>query len=291
MRRVENPISLFERRGFVLDDKETYFMFCSKLGSSIKIVFIIAAPFALIFTLICFAAEPVYAARKGNRTMQSFSKAQRILIKEVYRCHQTTFYCGSQYTQGRYVIHNSGYIPKRKSRRARRLEWDHVVPLDSFGYKFSEWRDGHPECIDTRGRPFKGRNCAEKVNRKFRLMQSDLYNLVPAIGEIRRLKSNRAFGMIPEENQEFGDCDIEIAFDKVEPPSAIRGDIARVYFYMDWAYPGYDFISKEDHKLFKAWDEQDPVDSWECERAQRIEKIQKNANPFIKKACEAAGLW
>ena len=241
--------------------------------------------------LICFVAGPVYADRKSNRTMQSFSKAQRILIKEVYRCHQTTFYCGSQYTQGRYVVHNNGYVPKRKSRKARRLEWDHVVPLDSFGYKFPEWRDGHPQCIDNRGRPFKGRNCAEKVNRKFRLMQSDLYNLVPAIGEIRGLKSNRDFGMIPEENQEFGDCDIEIAFDKVEPPSEIRGDIARVYFYMDRAYPGYDFISKEDHKLFKAWDEQDPVDSWECERAQRIEKIQKNANPFIKKACETAGLW
>jgi deoxyribonuclease-1 len=260
-------------------------------GISIKIFFKIIAPFALLLTLICFVAGPVYADRKSNRTMQSFSKAQRILIKEVYRCHQTTFYCGSQYTQGRYVVHNNGYVPKRKSRKARRLEWDHVVPLDSFGYKFPEWRDGHPECIDNRGRPFKGRHCAEKVNRKFRLMQSDLYNLVPAIGEIRGLKSNRDFGMIPEENQEFGDCDIEIAFDKVEPPSEIRGDIARIYFYMDRAYPGYDFISKEDHKLFKAWDEQDPVDSWECERAQRIEKIQKNANPFIKKACETAGLW
>jgi deoxyribonuclease-1 len=257
----------------------------------IKIFFKIAAPLLLILMLIGFVARPVYAARKGNRTMQSFSKAQRILVKEIYRCHQTTFYCGSQYTQGRYVIHNTGYIPKRKSRSARRLEWDHVVPLDSFGYKFSEWSDGHPDCLDARGRPFKGRNCAEKVNRKFRLIQSDLYNLVPAIGEIRGLKSNRGFGMIPEEKQQFGDCDIEISFDKVEPPSEVRGDIARVYFYMDWAYPGYDIISNEDHKLFKAWDEQDPVDPWECERAQRIEKIQKNENPFIKKACEAAGLW
>lgn len=122
-------------------------------------------------------------------------------------------------------------------------------------------------------------------------MQSDLYNLVPVIGEIKGLKSNHDFGMIPEEMQEFGDCEIEIAFDKVEPPSEVRGDIARVYFYMDWAYPGYDIISKEDQKLFKAWDEQDPVDSWECERALRIEKIQKNENPFIKKGCDAAGLW
>jgi deoxyribonuclease-1 len=266
-------------------------MFYPELDSSTKRLFKIAAPLTLILMLIWFLAGAVHAATKGNRTMQSFSKAERILIKEIYRRHQTTFYCGSQYTQGKYVIHNNGYIPKRKSRRARRLEWDHIVPLDSFGYKFAEWRDGHPECLDTSGRPFKGRNCAEKVNRKFRLMQSDLYNLVPAIGEIRGLRSNHDFGMIAEEKQEFGDCDIEIDFDKVEPPSEIRGDIARVYFYMDWAYPGYDFISKENHKLFKAWDEQDPVDSWECARAQRIENIQKNENPFIKKACIDAGLW
>ena len=257
---------------------------------SIKTLLKRTAPAALILTLICFMAGSVYAERKGNRRIQSFSKAQRILIKDIYRCRQTTFYCGSQYTQGKYVIHNSGYIPKRKSRRARRLEWDHVVPLESFGYKFSEWQDGHADCLDSRGRPFKGRNCAEKVNIKFRFIQSDLYNLVPVIGEIRWLKSNRGFGMIPEEEQAFGDCDIEIALDRVEPPSEVRGDIARIYFYMDWAYPGYDVISPAEDKLFKAWDKQDAVGPWECERAQRIEKIQKNANPFVKKACIDAGL-
>lgn len=266
-------------------------MFYEKIAPAIKIRLTIAGSFSLILLLICFVAIPVYAERKGNTKIRSFSQAKRIMIREVYRGHQTTFYCGSQYTQGKYVIHNNGYVPKRKSRRARRLEWEHVVPVGSFGYKFSEWRDGHPECLDARGRPFKGRNCAEKVNVKFRYMQSDLYNLVPAIGEIRGLKSNYAYGMIPEEKQEFGDCDIEIAFDKVEPPSEIRGDIARMYFYMDWAYPGYDILSKENNKLFKAWDKHDPVDEWECERARRIEEIQKNENPFVKKACVAEGLW
>jgi deoxyribonuclease-1 len=266
-------------------------MFYVKIVAAIKISLKDAGIFSLVLLLICLQAEPVCAGRKGNTKIRSFSQAKRILIREVYRAHQTTFYCGSQYTQGKYVIHNNGYIPKRKSSRARRLEWEHVVPVDSFGYKFSEWRDGHPECLDTRGRPFKGRNCAEKVNAKFRYMQSDLYNLVPAIGEIRGLKSNYAYGMIPEEKQEFGDCDIEIAFDKVEPPSEVRGDIARIYFYMDWAYPGYDILNKENERLFKAWDKYDAVDEWECERARRIEDIQKNENPFVKKACVAEGWW
>ncbi len=266
-------------------------MIYEKIVPAIKVYLTIAGCFSLILLLICFAAGTVYAARKGNTKIRSFTQAKRILIREVYRAHQTTFYCGSQYTQGKYVIHNNGYIPKRKSSRARRLEWEHVVSVESFGYKFSEWRDGHPECLDTRGRPFKGQNCAEKVNAQFRYMQSDLYNLVPAIGEIRGLKSNYAYGMIPQEKQEFGDCDIEIAFDRVEPPSGVRGDIARIYLYMDWAYPGYDILSNENKSLFKAWDKNDPVDEWECERARRIEEIQKNENPFVKKACAAEGLW
>jgi len=250
----------------------------------------IAQP-AISVVLICLIAMPVYAGSKGNRQIQSFTKAKRILMREIYRGQQKTFYCGSQYTQGKYVIHDNGYVPRRKSKRARRLEWEHIVHLDSFGSKFSEWRDGHPQCLDRRGRPFKGLNCAEKMNIKFRFVQCDLYNLVPAIGEIRALRSNYSYGMVQGENAEFGNCDIEIAYNEIEPPAEVRGDIARIHFYMDWAYPAYDLINEEDHKLFKAWDQEDPVDEWECKRAKRIEEIQKNENPFVKKACVAEGLW
>ena len=250
----------------------------------------IAQP-AISLVLICLIAMPVYAGSQGNRQIQSFTEAKRILMREIYRGHQKTFYCGSRYTQGKYVIHDNGYVSKRKSKRARQLEWEHIVHLASFGSKFSEWRDGHPQCLDSRGRPFKGLNCAEKMNIKFRFVQCDLYNLVPAIGEIRALRSNYSYGMVPGENAEFGNCDIEIAYNEIEPPAEVRGDIARIHFYMDWAYPAYDLISEKDYKLFKAWDQEDPVDEWECQRAKRIEEIQKNENPFVKKACVAEGLW
>ncbi|MBW1781249.1 MAG: endonuclease, partial [Deltaproteobacteria bacterium] len=48
---------------------------------------------------------------------------------------------------------------------------------------------------------------------------------------------------------------------------------------------------KKNRKLFKAWDIEHPVDSWECERRRRIEKIQGNENPFIKKNCQEQGIW
>jgi deoxyribonuclease-1 len=157
--------------------------------------------------------------------------------------------------------------------------------------KFKEWREGHPACVDRKGKPFKEKNCARKRNIKFRYMESDLYNLVPAIGEINGLRSNYRFEMIPGEKREFGTCDMEIENRQAEPRLEVRGDIARIYFYMNWAYLGHGIISKKNRKLFGAWDKEDPVDDWECERSKKIEGIQRNENPFVKKACVEVGKW
>lgn len=118
-----------------------------------------------------------------------------------------------------------------------------------------------------------------------------MYNLEPAVGEINGLRSNYSFAMTSGEKREFGSCDMEIEGRKAEPPPKVRGDIARTYFYMDSAYPGRGVISRKNRKLFDAWNKQDPVDSWECERAIRIEKIQGNENPFVKQACAENGFW
>ena len=34
-----------------------------------------------------------------------------------------------------------------------------------------------------------------------------------------------------------------------------------------------------------AWDKNDPIDEWECERARRIEKIQGNRNDVVMENC------
>jgi deoxyribonuclease-1 len=59
-------------------------------------------------------------------------------------------------------------------------------------------------------------------------MESGLYNLVPAIGEINGLRSNYSFEMIPGEKREFGTCDMEIEDRKAEPRPEVRWNIARI---------------------------------------------------------------
>ena len=160
------------------------------------------------------------------------------------------------------------------------------MPAHAFGQSFREWREGDPKCISSKGKSFKGRRCAEKMNHPYRYMQADMHNLVPAIGEVNGLRSNYSFTMIPGEERRFGSCDMEIKNRKAEPPEKVRGDIARTYFYMDDAYPNRGIISKKNQKLFEAWNKLDPVDQWECERERHIRQIQGNENIFVSNGCD-----
>ena len=171
----------------------------------------------LIIVFFIVAVNNVNAEILGNSRYQSFSKAKKILLREVYHNHRVTFYCGCEFTPDKKVSHSNGYVPKKKGKRARRLEWEHIVPAHAFGQSFPEWRNGHPKCVDSKGKAFKGRNCARKVAIKFRYMESDMYNLVPAVGEINGLRSNYSFAIIHGEKREFGTCDMEIENGKAEP--------------------------------------------------------------------------
>ena len=238
-----------------------------------------------LFAHPALAQQPLSA----NLTIDSFSFAKKTLLHRVYHDHPSTFYCGSEFDSRRQLRH-AGYQPLIEGARAYRLEWEHVVPAHAFGQSFSAWREGDSECIDSRGKSFKGRRCAEKVEPLFRFMQADMHNLVPAIGELNGLRSNYSFAMIPGEVRRFGACDVEIEERKIEHPAEVRGDIARTYFYMEKAYPGHVVLSGKNRKLFAAWDRQDPVDAWECERERRITRLQGNSNSFVNAACQELGL-
>ena len=141
------------------------------------------------------------------------------------------------------------------------------------------------------GKPFKGRKCAEKTNREYRLMQADLYNLYPAIGVVNAARSNYNFTMLsPEIKPNFGVCEMKIDERKVQPPKNARGQIARVYLYMEATYTHYK-MSDVQHKLMLAWNTMFPVTRQECIRTKKIEELQKNENIYIKQPCLDAGLW
>ena len=241
--------------------------------------------------LLCLGLSAFADTMEGNTTIESLKKAKYLLERKVYLNHPVTFYCGCRFTSDKSISDWNGYIPKEDNKRANRIEWEHIVPVRTFGRSFPEWQEGHPECLNSKGKPYYGRECARKTAIQFRYMESDMYNLVPVVGEIKALKSNYSYATIPGEYWEFGECDIEMENRKVEPRPDIRGDIARTFFYMDWAYPDRGVLSKKNQELFEEWNLEDPVSYWECRRAKRIERQQRNANPFVKRACKEKSRW
>ncbi|MFT7007662.1 MAG: deoxyribonuclease-1 [Colwellia sp.] len=229
-------------------------------------------------------------ALAGNKEIQSFSKAKKTLEKLVYNKHRTTLYCGAIFDVNKKVIPPQGFITTKYIKRAKKIEWEHVVPAENFGRTFSEWRDGHKQCINSKGKSFKGRRCAEKVNNEYRYMQSDMFNLYPAVGAVNALRSNYNFTLLPAIKGNFGSCAMKIKSRKAEPPKAARGQIARTYLYMNDVYARYS-MSKSQNQLMTAWDKTYPVDAWECARAKKITRLQKNDNNVVMSRCKAGGIW
>jgi deoxyribonuclease-1 len=207
----------------------------------------------------------------GNVKIKNFRQAKRF-ARVIWSENQKTFYCGCSYYNKGIVNRNScGYKPKKDTIRAKRIEWEHIVPASRLGSTINK-------CRNTVNR----RSCLRSQSLEFNRMEADLYNLVPAIGELNAIRRNYQFGIIDGEPRDFGECNFEAQNIFVEPHSAIRGDIARVYFYMSAVYPRYVVLSEREKRMFAKWSKNDPVDAWEIERARLIEEVQGNRNEFIR---------
>ena len=241
-----------------------------------------------IYIFIFFLFSSLVFAQ--NQSNQSFNKAKKLLEKKVFNKNKITIYCNASFTSLKNVIPPKGFKSDKYKKRSRRIEWEHVVPAENFGRTFKEWREGDPLCVTKKGKAFKGRNCASKLNVEYRYMQSDMFNILPAIGSVNALRRNYNFTLQPGVANSFGSCEMKIKNKKAEPPEVARGQIARIYMYMDATYPRYS-ISKQQRKLMNAWDKMYPVDSWECERTKKITKLQQSTNAIVQQQCIANNLW
>ena len=210
----------------------------------------------------------------------------KILLNKIFQLNKKSFYCNCSFKNKVPNFNSCGYIPFKNYKRASRIEWEHIVPASKFGRNFKVWIHGHEKCKKKNGKPFKGRKCAKKMNREYRFIESDLYNLQPVIGEINLFRNNYSMSMIKGEMSNFGNCDFEVKNKLVEPPRYVRGNIARTYFYMNKNYSKFIKLDKQEIIIFQKWDLQDPVDKWECELSKKIKQVQGNANSILENRCK-----
>lgn len=233
--------------------------------------------FSLCLLAILFGSLNLRADEQANQQIDTaytpvkFSKAKKLLAQIYQDKHQETFYCGCNYKhQGKKLIPelaSCGYQVRKQKKRANRIEWEHVVPAWQFGHQLQCWQKG-------------GRKACRK-DTKFSYMEGDMHNLVPSIGEVNGDRSNYSFSEWNGIPTQYGQCDMLVDFKarKVQPPQHSKGPIARSYLYMQERY-GFK-LSKQDRRLYEAWDKRFPTTRWECEKNRQVKGIQGNSNPFI----------
>jgi len=213
----------------------------------------------------------------------SFSKSKKLLLKRIYFDNQITFYCSNPYEikeiNGKekalivqdkqyYSPRNPFYKSGKENTRAKRIEWEHVMPAYNFGRQLKCWQEG-------------GRKACKK-DKTFKIMEADMNNLVPAIGEVNGDRSNYRYGALKPNIGQYANCEFEVDFKnkKAYPKDDIKGDIARIYFYMSDTYTVK--LSKSERKMMEIWDKQDPISDWERKKNKRVQLIQGDSNPYIK---------
>lgn len=229
--------------------------------------------------------QPTLPAGGGDlpHVAGSFAHAKDLLYDRVYRGHRITSYCGCTYNRRRKVdLGSCGLERYSSNERARRVEAEHVFPAAQFGNVRRCWRQpkAFRACREANGKSLSGRECCLRVDETFVAAHNDLQNLIPAVGMINAERSDYSWGMAPD-GERFGDCKIRIDARgrRVQPPDALRGDIARIMLYMSDVY-GFQ-LSAQDERLFRAWNNIDPPDAWELKRQRRIARLQGMQNRYV----------
>ncbi len=135
-------------------------------------------------------------------------------------------------------------------------------------------------------------------------MYGDVHNLKPADASVNQDKSNKDFDNGGTQHPEATGC--YYTSSTWEPRDEVKGDIARIIFYMDTRYEGTNgeidltvvdeintYPLPEHGKLstLLEWNLQDPPDEFERNRNNVIFSWQKNRNPFIDHPEFAELIW
>nr|WP_295739696.1 endonuclease [uncultured Helicobacter sp.] len=150
-----------------------------------------------------------------------------------------------------------GYTPRKPftskgkaNIRAKRIEFEHIMPAHRFGGNLECWQNG-------------GRKAC-KNDKNFKQMEAEKRNLVPAIGEINADRSNFAYAESKDVPQgQYGKCNAYTDFKnkRFYPRDEIKGIIARIYLYMAKQYKIA--LTQEEQSLMESWDKAYPQTEYE----------------------------
>lgn len=215
--------------------------------------------------MICFISA-TYAA--------NFGTSKREMYQEVYNNSGSTIYCGCEWNNKHVDLSSCNLqneFTNKESIRSERTEAEHIIPA-SWMLKIG---DHNRDCVaDSENSKYSAREYCQLHDKNYNKAHNDLVNLFPAVGQINADRSNKFY--IEESDDynidDYNSCKSVNTEDGFIPRPSIRGDIARVAFYMRDKY--FVQYTPEEEALFHKWDYQDPISQEEIQRNNRIIEIQ-----------------
>lgn len=238
-------------------------------GMTVKKVIIL-----FILPLLTFSFSP----QTYSDSPASFSRAKTI-AKKLFAHQRETLYCSCRFDEANLVDLSSCNMQQASSiKRAKRIEWEHIMPAEHFGRYFQCWQQA---MCEKDGKVYGGRKCCEKIDPVFKHTESELYNLWPSVGVINQVRSNYYYSKIKSKSQLYG-CDFSVDKIKktVEPRNAIKGLVARANLFMSYRYNVP--LSKEQRNLFESWHVKYPPTAAEKNWARQVAEIEGYHNPYIE---------
>lgn len=162
----------------------------------------------------------------------------------------------------------------------------------SSGRDLDAWNREH---VWAKSHGFRGRG---------QMAHTDLHHLRPSDVSVNTDRGNHDFDFSDEPHTEAAGARLDR--NSFEPPDRVKGDVARMMFYMDVRYShegasgDLELVNRDTREgeprfgwlcVLMGWHEMDPVDDWERRRNHRIFERQGNRNPFIDHPDFAARIW
>lgn len=220
---------------------------------------------------------------RGYEAPENRSQAKNI-VKMINLDYKTTRLNGCSYIydpktcMDKTLVDTSTCSVKEKKQT---MQWMQVVPDTFYGRNMACMNE--KVCVSTfTGQPYKGKLCCRISNAEYRKMEAELFNLIPVVSAIAKKHEGKPFGEVKKPKQLVGKVKIDDNY--IEPPDDVKGDIARVYLYMDKRYDLQ--LTPQERALFERWHALDAVDAKECSIAKIIKKVQNVSNPWIDEGCQ-----
>ncbi|EQC43947.1 endonuclease I family protein [Bacteriovorax sp. Seq25_V] len=201
-----------------------------------------------------------------SHTTLGYKRARQILFGQVYQPTEehtvTEIYCGKTYTDGQIVDGAQIRLQENQIPNGNILNTEHTWPRSRFEVD----EDENPD--------------------QYEQMLSDIHHLYPTDTIVNRDRYNHQFGDVDEvvtkltcDGPKLGHNNAESMTMFFEPPTEVKGDIARslMYFSVKYNLP----LGEVEETSLRRWHKLDPVSEFEVRKNNIVHAYQGTRNPFI----------